>query len=75
MLAQGKEKHYVSKLINQPLLKKFDKGGWKQMISKSSFPKVTLQYKQIQNLNILKIYNPPFKKEVFTIKWRIDMKK
>lgn len=38
------------------------------MISKSSFPKVTLQYKQIQNLNILKIYNPPFKKEVFTIK-------
>lgn len=37
--------HYVSKLINQPLLKNFDKRGWKQMISKSSFPQVTLQYK------------------------------
>lgn len=47
MLEQEKQTHthYVSKLINQPLLKNFDKRGWKQMISKSSFPQVTLQYK------------------------------
>lgn len=42
MLEQEKNNH-KSKLTNQPLLEKFDKGAWKQMISEDSFSKVTSQ--------------------------------